>query len=116
MQQFLKAPAGTARARVVAAEILNEFLAAANHLAAAFHMGFRHEALAPLAHGLEKKSISSNSVCLSIHASLRRCLFAGYAKDKVYTQPFRRTTQNRKHQSAIRDPQSFQFALGWAAA
>jgi len=53
MQHFLKPAAGTAGARVVAPELLDELLGAVHHALAALHARFGWISLAPLTRDLE---------------------------------------------------------------
>ena len=53
MQQFLKPPAGFAGARVIAAELLDKFLAPVYDAVSAFDTGFGWESLAAFTCGLE---------------------------------------------------------------
>jgi hypothetical protein len=60
MQQFLKPAAGTARARVVAAELLGKLLHAVHDALAALHARFGGIALAALTGGLETEIRASS--------------------------------------------------------
>jgi hypothetical protein len=53
MQQRLKSPPGSARAEVIAAEFLDQFLVPAHHAITAFYLGFRGKAFPTLATDLE---------------------------------------------------------------
>jgi hypothetical protein len=52
---FPESLAGAARAGVVAADLLDEFLVAVDDPLAALHLGLAREALAPLTHHLESR-------------------------------------------------------------
>src|SRR6185436_6303897 len=68
MQQCLKRPRGAARARVVAAEFLDQFLPAVHHAVTALDARLGREALAPFARDLESTRRLHRSV--SCHTSL----------------------------------------------
>jgi hypothetical protein len=74
MQQCLKAPRRTARARIVAPELLEQFLIAMHHANAAFDMGFGWESLAAFTSDLERMRVLqvqrfSSWSCLPIQIS-----------------------------------------------
>jgi hypothetical protein len=68
MQHFLKPLAGVARTRVVAAELLEQLLAAVHHAIAALHPGFGWISAAALARDLKSRSPRIGSSCSSWHA------------------------------------------------
>jgi hypothetical protein len=53
MQQRLKSATGSARARIIPTEFLEEFFGAAHNALAALYMGFRREAFPTFAADLE---------------------------------------------------------------
>jgi len=64
MQQFLKPATGAARARIVAAELLEKLLAAADHAMAALDARFGRIAFAPLTCDLETRT-AGNALAFS---------------------------------------------------
>jgi len=61
MQHFLKRLAASARAQIVTAELLDEFLVAVNDAEAAFHAGFGWETLSGAYSSARKQPSSSKS-------------------------------------------------------
>jgi hypothetical protein len=71
MQQALKSASGTARAQIVATELLRQLDVAVNEPPAAFDLGFRGEGLPPLTRDLESRGGRQNCDACAWHASIR---------------------------------------------
>jgi hypothetical protein len=69
MQQFLKPTAGFARARIVAAQLLAEFLVSVHKAISAFDASFGRESLATFTRDLETRTDRGVWLWLSWHTS-----------------------------------------------